>query len=312
MPTLRRLEYLIAISEHRNFHKAARAAHVSQPTLSQQLKLLEAELGACLVDRSLDGRELTPIGRDVVERARRVFREVEDLKRASHRARAGDEAGILRFGVSPTIGPYLMPEIVAKLRAEQPGLRIHIREGIPDEQITVLANGGIDALLSPLPLPASGLHIEPLFEEPLRIVAQMDHALAKRRRLFTADFADHGMLNLDSRHHFSRQLAEICEVLKMKLLHDYEGTSLDSVYQMAASGLGLAVLPELYLRSSAGAVGGVRVLNLSGYEMSRQIAMLWRKEAPFHDTCILVANRIRASGSKMLPRRQSKLAGRRT
>jgi LysR family hydrogen peroxide-inducible transcriptional activator len=86
----------------------------------------------------------------------------------------------------------------------------------------------------------------------------------------------------------------------MKLLGDYAGTSLDSVYQMAASGLGLAILPELYLRSSAGAVGGVRVLNLSGYEMSRHIALLWREEAPFHDTCLLIAKRIRAGALKML------------
>ncbi len=305
MPTLRRLEYLIAISEHRNFHRAASAAHISQPTLSQQLKLLEDELGVALVDRSLSGGELTPIGRDIVERSRRIMIEVEDLKRTAYRARGGSEVGILRIGVSPTIGPYLLPEVVAEMYTDKPGLRIHIREGIPDEQVGVLANGGIDLLLAPLPLSSSGLHIEQLFEEPLRIVAPTNHSLVKRKKLETVDLSDHGVLNLDSRHHLSRQLAAICDALKMKVLRDYEGTSLDSVYQMAASGLGLAILPELYLRSSAGAVGGIRVLRIRGYEMSRHIALLWRKEAPFHDTCIFVANRIRARGLEMLRGRPS-------
>ena len=300
MPTLRRLEYLIAISEHRNFHRAAKAAHVSQPTLSQQLKLLEDELGVMLMDRSLAGGELTPIGRDIYERARRIIREVDDLKRTAFVARTGGEVGILRFGVSPTIGPYLLPEIVAELYADMPGLKIHIREGIPDEQLGELTNGAIDVLLAPLPLLSAEVHTEQLFEEPLRIVASVDHPLTKRRRLETADLANHGVLNLDPRHHLSRQLTVICDALKMQLLRNYVGTSLDSLYQMAASGLGLAILPELYLKSSAGAVGGVRVLTVRGYEMSRQIALLWRKEAPFHDTCFQVAKRVRARGLGLL------------
>ncbi len=300
MPTLRRFEYLIAIAEHRNFHRAAMAAHISQPTLSQQLKLLEEELGVMLLDRSLSGGELTPIGRDICERARRIIREVDDLKRTAFAARTGGEVGILRFGVSPTIGPYLLPEIVAEMYADMPGLKIQIREGIPDEQIGELANGVIDLLLAPLPLQSADAHTEQLFEEPLRIVASVDHPLTKRRRLETTDLANHGVLNVDSRHQLSRQLTVICDTLKMQLLREYEGTSLDSLYQMAASGLGLAILPELYLKSSAGAVGGVRVLNVRGYEMSRQIALLWRKEAPYHDTCAQVANRIRARGAKLL------------
>jgi len=300
MPTLRRLEYLIAIARSGNFHKAARAANVSQPTLSQQLRLLEAELGVTLVDRALPAGGLTPVGRDIVERARRIMREVEDLKRTSRLARTGGDVGILRFGASPTIGPYLLPEIVAGLSAEKPNLRIHIREGIPDEQIGLLANGEIDLLLAPLPLSYGDMHAELLFAEPLRIVASKDHELAKLRKLESGDLAGHDMLIMDLRHHLARQVGEICNALQMNVLRDYEGTSLDGVYQMAAGGLGLAVLPEIYLRSNAGAAGGVTVLDLPSFPMHRQIALLWRKEAPFHDTCILVAERIRAVGLAML------------
>ncbi len=310
MPTLRRLEYLIAISEHRNFHRAAKAAHVSQPTLSQQLRLLEDELGVVLIDRSLAGGELTPIGRDIYERARRIIGQVDDLKRAALVAQTGGEVGILRVGVSPTLGPYLLPEIVAELYSDTPGLKIHIREGIPDEQVGELTNGAIDLLLAPLPLRSAEMHTELLFEEPLRIVASVGHPLTKRRLLETADLANHGVLNLDSRHHLSRQLTIMCDALKMQLLQNYEGTSLDSLYQMAASGLGLAILPELYLKSSAGAVGGVRVLKVRGYEMSRQIALLWRKDAPYQDTCFQVAKRIRMRGSKLLRGRLSGVSAR--
>ena len=302
MPTLRRLEYLVAISQHRNFHKAAHAAGVSQPTLSQQIRLLEAELGVTLVDRGLGGSELTPVGRDVVERARRVMREVEDLKRTSRLSQAGGDVGILRFGASPTIGPYLLPEVVAELHTAKPNLRIQIREGIPDEQLGVLADGAIDILLAPMPLPHGNMHVQSLFQEPLRLVASKDHPLARRRKLQRGDFAGSGMLTMDARHHLSRQVGEICAALEMTIVRDYEGTSLDGVYQMAASGLALAVLPEIYLRSNAGAVGGVTVLKFQTDRMRRQIAVLWRKEAPFHDTCMLVAERIRTRGLEILSR----------
>lgn len=300
MPTLRRLEYLIAISRNRSFHAAAHAAGVSQPTLSQQIKLLEAELGVTLVDRGLGGGELTPVGRDVVERAGRIMREVEDLKRTSRLSQTGGDVGILRFGASPTIGPYLLPEVVADLHAAKPNLRIQIREGIPDEQVGVLADGAIDILLTPMPLPHGDMHVQLLFQEPLRIVASNDHPLAKRRKLERGDFAGYGMLTMDARHHLSRQVGEICNALSMNIVRDYEGTSLDGVYQMAASGLALAVLPEIYLRSNAGAAGGVNVLNFRNDRMRRQVALLWRKEAPFHDTCMLVADRIRARGLNIL------------
>jgi LysR family hydrogen peroxide-inducible transcriptional activator len=302
MPTLRRLEYLVAISQHRNFHKAAHAAGVSQPTLSQQIRLLEAELGVTLVDRGLGASELTPVGRDVVERARRVMREVEDLKRTSRLSQTGGDVGILRFGDSPTIGPYLLPEVVAELHAAKPNLRIQIREGIPDEQVGLLADGAIDILLAPMPLPHGNMHVQPLFHEPLRLVASKDHPLARRRKLGRGDFAGYGILTMDARHHLSRQVDEICAALEMNIVRDYEGTSLDGVYQMAASGLALAVLPEIYLRSNAGAVGGVTVLKFQTDRMRRQIAALWRKEAPFHDTCKLVAERIRTRGLEILSR----------
>lgn len=299
MPSLRRLEYLLAIADNRSFRQAADAVNVTQPTLSQQFKLLETDLGVTLIDRGLTSNELTPIGRDVLERARRIITEVNDLKHACRMAKGGTDTGVLHFGVSPTIGPYIMPEIVSNLYKEKPGLRVYIREGIPDEQFELLCDGKIDLLLTPLPVRGNGLHIEPLFREPLQIIASSNHQLAKQQHIALSDLENYGLLNFDPRHHLSHKVSEICESLKMRPLHDYEGTSLDSIYQMVASDLGLAVLPELYLKSSAGAIGGVSVLNVSHLSLYRDIVLVWRKEAPFRELGLVLAKLIRHHGTKI-------------
>ena len=294
MPSLRMLEYLLAVADERNFRRAAQAAHVSQPTLSQQIRLLEDRLGVTLVDRGSGEAALTPIGREIAERARRIVREVADLKYVARIARNEAGAGILRLGSSPTIGPYLLPRIVAGLHAALPRLRLHIREGIPDDLLTALANGDIDLLLAPLPLSGGGLHVERVMVEPLRLVAPVDHPLAAQRRVSAGQLADHAVLSLGRRHHLHREVAHICAALRMTLLYDYEGTSLDTLHQMCASGLGLTILPELYLQSEVGGRSGVTVLEIEDFTMTRDIALLWRRDAPFESICLSLAERIRA------------------
>lgn len=176
MPTLRQFEYLAAVADTKHFGRAAHACHISQPTLSQQLRALEDRLGVVLIERRLGGAELTPIGREVAERARRLVVAVKDIRALAKRAAEGG-AGTIRFGVTPTLGPYLMPGIVAALHHEQPDLRLYIREGIPDEQALELARGRIDMLLAPLPIHGDELAVEPLFREKLSLVAPPDHPL---------------------------------------------------------------------------------------------------------------------------------------
>lgn len=207
---------------------------------------------------------------------------------------------MLHFGVSPTIGPYLLPKIIARLHADMPGLRLHIREGIPDELALHLASGAIDLLIAPLPLSGGGMHVELLVVEPMHIVASVDHPLAARRQLKKSELENLGVLSLDPRHHLYRQVADVCADLKMFLLRDYEGTSLDSLHQMSASGLGLAILPEFYLRSEVGGRAGVKTLSIKDYPISRQIALLWRQGAPFDDACKAIADRIRTEAQAIL------------
>ena len=274
------------------------SCHVSQPTLSQQLRALEERLGVPLVERRFSGAELTPIGRDIAERGRRVLVEIKDIRNLARRAAEG-AAGTVRLGVTPTLGPYLLPPIVAALHSERPDLKLYIREGIPDDQVLELARGEIDLLLGPLPIAGEGLTIEPLFREPLRLVASPDHPLAgrpvEREALLGAP-----ILSLDQRDHFHRQVAGLCAEYGMQLLRDYEGTSLDSIQQMVASGLGLAVLPDCYLRSESGGTTGMAVLDVKGWNAWRAIAAVWRQGAAYADTFRSIAERVQREARLIL------------
>ena len=299
MPTLRQLEYLVAVADLQNFGRAADICHVSQPTLSQQLRALEDRLGVALIERKTSGAELTPIGREITARARRLVIEVQDIRDLARRA--GEHlAGTLRFGVTPTLGPYLMPPIVAALHREQPDLRLYIREGIPEEQALALSRGALDMLLGPLPIEGCGLEVQPLFRERLFLVAPPDHPLAMRPKLCVEDLKGARVLSLGRSHHLHRQVADICAELGMELLGDYEGTSLDSVHQMASSGVGLAVLPELYIGSSVGGREGIDVLEPQGWKFTRSIAAAWRSGAAYRDAYRTIADRIQAEARALL------------
>ena len=299
MPTLRQFEYLVAVADHRHFGKAAQAAAASQPTLSHQLRTLEQRLGVTLVERRTHGAELTPVGRDIAERARQVLVEVKDIRDLAERA-SERLAGTLRFGVSPTLGPYLMPPVIAALHQSRPDLRFYMREGIPDLQAMELVKGAIDMLLGPLPIEGENLQIEPLFREPLILVAPPDHALAKHEHIDLSDLAGAPVLSLDRRHHLHRDVAEQCQQHDMNLLRDYEGTSLDSVRQMVASGLGLAILPELYVRSELSRGGDVALLDVDGWDVTRSIGAAWRTGAGFADEYEAIARKIADEARTML------------
>lgn len=288
MPSLRQLQYLVSIADLKHFGRAAGAVNVSQPTLSQQLRTLEARLGVTLIERGDSPVQLTPIGREIATRARKVLLEVEDIRALAKRSVSG-LAGTIRLGVTPTLGPYLMPAVVAQLHRDYPDMRLYIREGIPDEQVAELRRGGLDMMLLPLPVGGSDLHVEPLFREPLHLVAAPDNPLCAKPLLQRVDLAGQAVLSLDPRHHFHRQAQAICGELNAELLRDYEGTSLDSLRQMAGSGLGLAILPELYLRSEVGGEDMVRRLAIADWSEDRSIAAIWRQGVAYAESYRMVA-----------------------
>jgi LysR family hydrogen peroxide-inducible transcriptional activator len=299
MPTLRQLQYLVALADLRHFGRAAQAAHVSQPSLSQQLRALEQRLGVVLVERNQASVELTPIGREIAERARQVLVSVEDIRDLARRAEEGI-VGTIRFGVTPTLGPYIMSEVIAALHQEHPGLRLYIKEGIPDEQALELSRGQLDMLLGPLPLGGDNLAIEPLFRERLWLVAAPDHPMAQKPELGKADLKGAQILSLQSAHHLHRQVSSFCVDLDMLLLRDYEGTSLDSLRQMAGMGLALTVLPDLYIRSEVGGTSGVRVLQIADWSPTRSIAAAWRQGAAYAEAYAQIARCIASVAQRIM------------
>lgn len=301
MPTLRQLQYLVAIADTGSFVQAARSVRVSQPSLSQQIKALEARLNVSLFDRAAGGAILTPIGRSIVARARQVLGEVRDIETLAAGA-AGGITGTLRLGTTPTLGPYLLSPIIAGLHRAAPGLRLYVREGIPDRQALELSRGDLDVLLGPLPIMGEDLVVEPLFREPLHLVSAVDADIAAAGTVDRAALSGQTLLSLDTRHHLHRQVAGIAEEFGLALSRDYEGTSLDSLHQMVASGLGLSVLPGLYLSSDVGGSAGLAVLDVAGWNAHRSIALAWRRSSVMDQAFRLIADHVqRAAGMWSTP-----------
>ncbi|WP_435417128.1 hydrogen peroxide-inducible genes activator [Parerythrobacter aurantius] len=280
MVTLRQFEIFARIAETGNMSDAATQLGLTQPALSQQLRLLEDRLGMRLFERVPRGLQLTPSGRQLLQPARQILGAVRDFGEAADRL-AARPAATIRFGVTPTIGPYLMPQVIRELHRRYPDLRLYIREGIPAEQQAELAAGELDMVLSPLPIAPRGLQVEPLFRERLRIVAPPDDALASAGRLPAGAFAGRTFLTLDHRHHYHRQIEAVCARLGASILADYRGTSLEALRQMAASGVGLALLPELYIASDASGLDGVVLTEPEGWDEYRSVGAAWRASAAF-------------------------------
>lgn len=280
MTTFRQLQYFVEVAERAHFGHAATALGVSQSALSQQLRSLEQALGVSLIERNTRSAELTPTGRELLVQARAVLLKMQDF--ADLAARASDRpVGRIRFGITPTLGPYVMPNVIAELHRQSPDLRLFVKEGIPAQQMTELAEGKLDMLVAPLPVRGDNFEVEPLFREPLHVVAPPDHPLTGSDTLTERAFAGHTFLSLDHRHHFHDQVQNICDRVGANILEDYEGTSLDSLRQMAGSGVGLAILPDLYVRSESGGTEMVKELRPSDWTEHRSIVALWRRSSAF-------------------------------
>lgn len=299
MLSFRQLQYLVAVADHQSFRRAAIYLHVSQPTLSLQLQKMEESLGVRLIDRAMTPVRPTPVGKEIVSRARKLLLDLNDLEETARRS-VGELVGTISLGVSPTLGPYLLPGIVGILKQEMPDLRLHIREGIPNDQMFELRSGVLDMVLTPLALGGADLHVEPLFDEKLYLVAPPDHALAVRSHLKRADLVGIQALSIDPRYPFHQQTREICDELGLELLDDYEGTSLDSLCQMCASGLGLAILPELYLRSEIGGKNIITPLIIEDWSYARSVAAIWRHDSVYSENYAEVAQIIKREAGHLL------------
>ena len=300
MTTLRQLNYLVALSQELHFRRAAERMNVTQPTLSAQIQELERRLNAPLVERGTNRVMLTPLGREIADRARRVIADVQDIVDLAASSQHGFD-GTIRLGVPPTLGPYLLPHIVSDLHSSYPRLKLYVQEGKPSELQDELHTGSFDLVISPMPINHSDLDVERLFREPLLLAVAPDHPLAAKAKIDRSDLAGQNVLAIEKGHHLHDQVSQLCDDFEANLLRDYEGTSLDTLRLMAGMGVGIAFLPALYVRSEIGDRGELTVRDLNSPNLFRQIGLTWRRRSVHAPLFKEVAELIRTTAEDRLP-----------
>jgi len=280
--SLRQLEYLVAVTEERNFGRAARRCHVSQPALSLQVRELEERLGVTLLERSPRGAHPTPAGQRALARARRALAEVEALVEEARGAGRPLE-GPLRLGVIPTIAPYVLPPLLPALRRAHPALQLSLREDLTARLAEELREGRLDVVLAALPV--AGLEAEelPLYDEPFDLVVPAGHALARRGALRTAALEEAEVLLLEDGHCLRDQALEVCRSAGARETDALRATSLRTLTQMVAGGFGVTLLPRLASRVEIPAGSGVVVRRFAPPSPRRRVGLLWRRSSPRAD-----------------------------
>lgn len=277
--TLRQIRYFVAVAEHGSFRRAADRLKVTQPTLTAQISTLEKTLGLQLLERSRTGTTLAAAGRELLPSALRVLEELRAFGERSAALSTGVE-GTYRLGVTPTLGPYLLPTILPKIHAEYAGLKLYVREAAPVDLEDDLRQGKHDVILTTEPVLSSELVVMPLFREPLKLAMAGDHRLARKRRINRSDIAGEKVLTIGEHHLFHRQIADLCERIGADLQRDYEGTSLDTLRQMVVMGMGVAFLPALYVRSEIRQREELTITDIQNVRVMRNHALVWRPTSP--------------------------------
>lgn len=275
---LRDLRYLVALADHLHFGRAAEASHVSQPTLSTQIRKLEEELGTTLFERAPRQVMLTSAGHDIAVRARRVLAEVDQMRDIARRA-ADPEAGSIRLGIFPTLGPYLLPHVVPRVRARFPRLELLLVEEKTEALLTMLREGRLDAAVLALPLPEDGLESEELFEEPFLLAVPAGHPLAARTALDVRELEHEHLLLLEEGHCLREQALEVCSLGGAGERDGFRATSLETLRQMVAAGVGATLLPLLSVQPPVPPSESMRLLRFRGQAPSRRLALVWRRSS---------------------------------
>ena len=297
-PTLRQLEYIVAVADSGQVGIAAEQLNVSQPSLSTQLAEVEADLGVTLFQRGRAGAKITPVGEEIVRRARQILHEIQDL-RASARG-GGIFQGRLRLGVLPSIGPYLLPGAVQRLHREHPSFRLIVREESTRDLDEGLRSGRLDMIIS-TPEDHPGAHNMHLFTEKLWIAVALDHPrLRKQRELHLADLAGETLLTLGSGHRLSHIVAGLAANAGGRVSDEYEGTSLDAIRLMAATGAGIAILPSIYAATEVRRGTDVSLHALIDPAASRDISLMQPQLPELRPGSELLAEVLRAEAERIL------------
>jgi len=271
--TLQELRYVVAVADHGHFGRAAVACNVGQPTLSTQVKKLEQQLGVILFERTTQTVRVTAIGAEIVDRARRVLAEVEAIGRVG-RALSKPLTGAFNLGVIPTLGPYLLPWLVPALKSSYPELRLVVREDLTAPLLDRLGAHRLDAVLVALPVREAGIEALPVFDEPFRFAEQRGRPSAQPGVMSETELCGQHLLLLTEGNCLRDQALAICGTAGSSEDGDFRATSLETILQMVATGLGSTLLPAMACDGEGARCLATRPLAPAAY---RRIGLAWRR-----------------------------------
>ena len=296
LPTIKQLQYLVALHEHGHFGRAAEASFVSQSTLSAGIRELESLLGVTLVERSRRVVRFTPLGNQVVEKAHRLLREAEELSDLVQAA-GKPLSGTLRMSVIPTIAPFMLPRILPRLRRERPELKLFLREETSADAVESLHHGRVDCVLLALPYATGDVEMDTIAQDALYVAFPKDDPRDPPETIkpgMIDGYIDGGrLLLLEDGHCLKEHALAACNRPELRGSATMIGTSLHTLVQMVDNGLGLTMLPEMAL--DAGILQGTEVVArpLLSSAAKREIVLIWRKNSPRSDEFRLLAKELR-------------------
>ncbi|HEX8555786.1 MAG TPA: hydrogen peroxide-inducible genes activator [Sphingomonas sp.] len=294
LPTLKQLQYLASLKDHGHFGRAAEACFVTQSTLSAGLRELETLIGVVLVERTRRVVRFTPLGDRIVDKARRVLREAEelsDLVRAAGRPLSGE----MRMSVIPTIAPFMLPRILPRLRADYPDLKLYLREEPSAAACDALNNGRTDCVLLALPFACGEVATAPLFEDRLFVAMQGKDTANLPAAIPPGAIDQTQLLLLEDGHCLKEHALSACNRPEMRAEATMMGTSLHTIVQMVDNGLGVTMLPEMALTAGILDHTSVVARPLAADHATRTIALVWRRASPREKDFQLLASVLAAA-----------------
>ncbi|MFC6198088.1 hydrogen peroxide-inducible genes activator [Ponticaulis profundi] len=292
LPSLRQLQFLDALARERSFSRAAESMFVTQPTLSTAIRELEGLLGVQLVEREARGATLTPIGVEVVTRARALLSDAEDLVLA---AKGASEPlhGTFRLGAIPTIAPFMLPKIMKHLKKAYPNLSLFLREDQTARLLDDLRARRLDAALIALPYKTDGIETVSVFEDEFLLAAPTGHPLSKEGALQPEDLAPHDVLLLEDGHCLRDHALSVCQMPSVRDGGEVSATSLHTLVQMVAGGLGVSLIPKIAADAGIGNGLDLTIRPFNPPAIGRSIGVAWRTGSSREDDARLVAEELR-------------------
>jgi len=295
--TLTELRYIVAVAREKHFGRAAEACFVSQPTLSVAIKKLEDELEVKLFERGANEVTVTPLGEEIVRQAQTVIEGAAGIKETAKRGK-DPVSGPLRLGVIYTIGPYLLPDLVKQAIDRVPQMPLMLQENFTAKLLDMLRTGELDCAIMAEPFPDTGLAVAPLYDEPFMVAVPKSHALAKRKHISAEELKQETMLLLGTGHCFRDHVLEVCpEYARFSsdaegIRKSFEGSSLETIKYMVASGMGVTVVPQLSVPKET--QPHVRYIPFSGSVPTRRVVLAWRRTFTRYEAIAALRNAIYA------------------